>query len=93
MVTCDTITGVIAAAKNNKAIKSRRLFETVGKFVSYGIGIIIARIIETCFIPNFPAVKLMAGYIAFIEVKSIDENIQKITGHSLFESILSKLKR
>lgn len=92
MIFADTITGVLAANKMNEQIQSRKLFRSVEKFISYGLGIIIAQIVSCYFLQNFPAVQLMAGFIAFIEVKSIDENICKITGHSIFNVILEKLK-
>jgi hypothetical protein len=34
--------------------------------------------------------KLIAGLIAASEIKSIDENIEKITGTSLFKSVIRK---
>ncbi len=92
MVSCDMVTGIIAAYYRGEQIRSRKLARTVSKFIAYGIAILIAFVISDKFFPTFPAMQLMGGYIAFIEIKSIDENIKTITGYSLFKAILEKLK-
>lgn len=90
MVIADLITGLLKAHKNKTPIKSNKMFRTIPKFIAYTIGIICAQIIFVLFAVEFPVVKMVAGLIAFIELKSIDENIEAITGHSIFTSIIDK---
>jgi phage-related holin len=90
-VIADFITGMLKAKKSGNKIESKKMFRTIPKFIGYGLGIIVAHVITLLFFPEFPSVKLMAGFIAFIEVKSIDENIKELTGHSLFGDIIKML--
>jgi phage-related holin len=90
-VVADFITGILKAKKNGGKIESNKMFRTIPKFVGYGLGIIVAHVITILFFPEFPTIKLMAGFIAFIEVKSIDENITVLTGYSLFGDIIRML--
>lgn len=90
-VAADFITGILKAKKQKEEIKSKKMFNTVTKFVAYGIAIIVSHSLSLLFFPDFPAVKLIAGFVAFIEVKSLDENIKGITGFSLFGDILKMM--
>ncbi len=91
----DTITAIIAVVKKQgwQGVKSRRLRDTVFKFTAYSIGLLSAYTFQVKFFIDFPALKLIAGYIAMSELKSIDENIAKITGHSLFSSLIKQFKK
>ncbi len=91
-VFCDMITGIMAAKKQGIELTSKKLRPTVGKFISYGIAILVAHVIEQHFIHDFPSLKVMAGLIAYIELKSMNENIEKITGYNLFKTVLNKFK-
>jgi len=91
-VICDMVTGIIAAKKRGERMESKKLFRSIAKFLVYGVAIIVAHTINFLYLPNFPAVQLIAGFIAFIEVKSIDENISEVTGYSILGVIVSKLK-
>lgn len=92
IIVVDMITALMACRKRKETITSAKLSRTVGKFLVYGCAILTAHVISRFFLPSFPALQLMAGFITFIELKSIDENIKKFTGHSLFGTILAKLK-
>lgn len=91
-VLCDLVTGIIAAKKRGESLESKKLFRSVAKFLVYGVAIIVAHTINFLYIPSFPAVQLVAGFIAFVEVKSIDENIAVVTGYSILGVIVDKLK-
>ncbi len=90
----DTILGILAAKKNgtlgNKVSKKYR--PAIDKFIGYGIAILMAQVIEKQFLSDFPAMKIVSGYLAFIELKSADENFKIIAGVSIFGVILKKLK-
>lgn len=91
-IVADTITGVIAANKRGDAIVSKRFSDVIRKFVVYGIAVLVAHVIQKNFFVEFPSMKIITGLIAFNELKSIDENIGQISGFSLFEYFIKKLR-
>lgn len=90
-VVADFVTALLKAHKNGTAITSNKMFKTIPKFIAYGTAVIIAHALFLAFFPEFPAVKLITGFIAYIELKSIDENFKEITGHSFFKAFIDKL--
>jgi len=90
-VVADFITGIMAARKLGTKIESKKMFRTVPKFIAYAIGIIAAHSMELLFFPDFPAAKMVSGLVAFIELKSLDENLEKLIGHSLLGSIIDRM--
>ena len=90
----DTILGILAARKlgtlDHKV--SRKFRPALDKFIGYGIVVLVAHVIETRFLPDFPALKVISGYLMFIELKSMDENFKVIAGISIFSSIIKKIK-
>lgn len=91
IVMADFITGILKAHKNGVEINSGTMFRTIPKFIVYGISVLIAHGLSIMFFPTFQAVQLISGFIVFIELKSIDENIHAITGQSLFKQLIDKL--
>lgn len=91
IVMFDFILGILNSYKNKKPIKSNKMFRTIPKFIAYTIGVICAQIIALLFEIELPVVNMIAGFIAYIELKSIDEKIKGITGHSIFGAIIEKL--
>lgn len=92
-VTMDTITGMLAARKEGQEITSKKFREVIRKFVVYSAAILTAHVIQMQFFPEFPATKMIGGLIAYSELMSIDENIARITGVSLFKFFIKKLKK
>lgn len=91
-IVADTITGVIAALKRGEEFRSRRFRDVIGKFMVYGVAVLVAHVLQMQFFPDFPAMKIIAGLVAYSELMSIDENIYDITGVSLFKFFIKKLK-
>jgi phage-related holin len=91
-VAVDTVTGIMAAGKVSvKDIQSRKLFQIVPKLIFYFLLVIVAH--SASYIDNqIPFVKLAMFGIGFIEVKSIDENFEKLHGFSFVNRILDALK-
>lgn len=91
-VTIDTITGVMAAGKKSvKQIQSKKLFKIVPKLIFYFLLIITAQGC-TYIDEDIPFVKLAMFGVGFIEIKSIDENWEKIYKYSFINKILSAMK-
>lgn len=91
-VLVDMYTGIRAAQKRGESVNSKKLRDTVSKFVDYGVGVIVACFIQKQFLPDVPAMQLVAGLINYIEIKSINENIYDITGVNMFQVVLDRLK-
>ena len=102
VIVADTITGVYKAKKLKQKITSRRLSEIVSKMFLYqGVVVLfffIDRFILGEFIQMFIEIplfltKVVSALLCFIEVKSIDENFEAITGQSLWSKLKDLLAR
>lgn len=97
-VICDMITGILVSHRRQnlkslyQVIESRKLQRTLYKFIAYGIGVIVAFVMQYYFILEFPAMKLITGFIMYIELKSINENIEIVTKVNLFKTVIEKIK-
>lgn len=86
----DFITGIMAAKKRGEDISSKKMRPTITKGIGYMIAILVAHVFQNHFLADIEVLKIVAGLIAFIEVKSLDENFRDITGKSLFKQFLKK---
>lgn len=92
-VFADFITGIQAARKRGELITSKKMKATVVKFSAYAISVITSFLMEKMFLEGLPALKIIAGLIAFVEVKSINENIKDITGKDIFGELLKRFQK
>lgn len=94
----DTIFGVWRSVKKNgwSSFKSRRLSDTLGKAALYSGGIVFTFLIEKFIagdiVAHFIAVELiMTKFVAFfcvvVEVKSINESYQSVTGKNILAAM------
>ncbi len=72
---------------------TKRRKDTITKTLAYQATLMTAYLIEKSFLPMFPILKVTAGYIAFVEITSIDENVKVITGKSVLKEILKKFPK
>jgi hypothetical protein len=93
LIIVDFITGSYAAIKNNFPIRSIRLGHTVSKFFIYNLVIISAYFLEKNIVNEVPFLKIIAGFIAVTEIKSILENYNKIYGVNPFKALHNLLKQ
>ena len=49
-------------------------------------------IFQRHFLPTIEVMKIVSGLIAFIELKSLDENLKDMTGKSLFKQFFKEGK-
>lgn len=88
MVTFDLITGALKDKKlNNAEIRSRKMRPTVLKGMGYMMSLIIAVICQNLIAPEYEIVKGVFVLIFAIEAKSIDENINALTGFSFLKPL------
>jgi len=92
-VILDYFTGIAASKKLNIPITSKKRKDTITKTLAYQATLMSAYLIEKTFLPDFAVLKVVAGFIAYVEVTSIDENVKDITGKSILKSILKKLPK
>lgn len=95
LIIFDTITGVWASVKIGgwKSIQSKRLKDTITKFIMYNLLIVTCMIVESFLITRIPFIEVGLGIIATVETKSIFENIEKVLNIkivSAFKEILHK---
>lgn len=90
----DTISGIWASLKEGQKIESHKLRKTVMKFLWYTIAVMLAYMMEETFHLGWSRMaNITAGFICFVELKSIFENITRITNEPVFKRILNLLKR
>lgn len=83
----DVATGIWKSLKNGKKIRSTILAHTISKGVLYNTAILSAFLMETYIFGGIPVVKLVGGFIATVEFKSILENIGEITGIDIWKHV------
>jgi phage-related holin len=92
LVLIDFITGMVAAHKRGEPITSRKMRPTITKGMGYMLAILAAHIFQKHFLPTIEVMKIVSGLIAFIELKSLDENLKDMTGKSLFKQFFKESK-
>lgn len=100
LVGADLITGLLKANKlkeNEKSfwdtIESRKLFSTLSKWMLYILALLIGQGATQIFAPEVDLPKIILAGIAFIEVKSIDENMKQVLGYSLLGKVVKIFSR
>ncbi len=78
IVFADLIIGLLAARKRKEKITSAGLRRTIVKICLYEVAIMFAHLLQIYFIPEIPAVKLVAGAIGLVEAKSLMENAKDL---------------
>jgi len=90
----DTISGVWASVKEGHPFQSNRLRTTVYKFIWYTVAVMAAWMMEHTFrIEWSHLASIVGGFICFVELKSIFENISRITGDPIFVRLLRTLRK
>lgn len=88
----DFFTGMYASYKKKVKFESGKLRRTLEKFVLYSISIILSYIFEKEFISFIELTRIVAGFIISVELFSIYENVNKITGLNLGTKVKDLIK-
>jgi len=91
LIVADLITGIAAAYKRGESIKSQRLKNTAVKMLVYNLLLMSSFIAETYLTPWIPFTNIALSFLAIVEVKSLGENFQAITGISFLNFLKSYL--
>ncbi|MEI6901360.1 MAG: phage holin family protein [Bacteroidota bacterium] len=90
----DTITGIWASLKKGEKLESHKLRKTVYKIICYTLAVMLSWMMEKTFSLTWSNLaNLVCGFICFVELKSIFENITRITNEPVFMKILKIIKR
>lgn len=92
LIIVDFITGSYASFKNNIPISSARIGHTISKFFIYNLVILAAYFLEQHIVNEVPFLKIIAGFIAITEIKSILENYNTIYGVNPFKALINLIK-
>lgn len=91
----DTISGIWASLKEGEKLQSNKLRKTVYKFLWYTVAVMLSWMMEKTFsvMDWTNLASIVAGFICFVELKSVFENITRITGDPLFLRIIKIFKK
>lgn len=92
LVATDTLTGVWSAYKTG-VVTSNKAFQLVPKLIFYGLLIICGQALTYYVEHQIPWVKVALAGVAWIEIKSIDENFKKIFGYSFINKVIYALNK
>lgn len=92
LIIVDFITGSYASFKKHIPIRGSRITHTVSKFFIYNLVILAAYFLEKHIVSEVPFLKIIAGFIAIAEIKSILENYNKIYGVNPFKALVNFIK-
>ncbi|AXT52654.1 hypothetical protein D1818_18105 [Aquimarina sp. BL5] len=92
LILVDFITGSYASYKNKIPISSQGIGNTISKFFIYNLVILASFLLETFIVDEVPFLKIIAGFVAITEIKSILENFNKIYGIDLFKALMTLMK-
>lgn len=87
LIIIDFITGLYASCKKGIRIRSERIVHSVSKFFIYNLVILGAFLLEHFIVPEIPFLKVISGFIAITEIKSILENYNTIYGVDIFKAL------
>lgn len=91
LIGVDLITGVLAARKRGEKITSAGLRRTLSKVLTYEAALCLGFITETYLSDVLPFVKLVSAVISLVELKSVYENLNTISGQDLLSTVISKI--
>ncbi|WP_353777160.1 phage holin family protein [Winogradskyella sp. 3972H.M.0a.05] len=92
LIVVDFITGSYASFKKNIPIRGSRIGHTISKFFIYNLVILAAFFLEKHIVNEVPFLKIIAGFIAIAEIKSILENYNAIYGINPFKALINLIK-
>lgn len=93
LIAFDFISGIAAAFKRGEPITSRKMSNTISKIIFYNIALFTSMGVQYLMSDVIPVTKLIVGTIAFVEAKSIYENIGYVLGIDFWSVIKNYINR
>lgn len=90
LIFVDLITGILAARKEKQRITSSAMSRTIAKTLVYCTTIIVTYVVHKYLLVgfDFPVESIVSGFIALTEMKSILENMDRISNHSVLKDLI-----
>lgn len=92
LIFIDLVTGSYASVKQGENFSARKLRNTLEKFIFYAIAIISGYVLQRIIDDGVQLARIVALYIGATEVKSIYENISRITKIDIVAIVWETLK-
>lgn len=92
LIIIDLMTGILASWKSGEKITASRMAKTIYKLILYSVAIIATYLVQMIAADGVGLVRICALIIGATELKSIYENISRITGGDLFRMIWEVIK-
>jgi len=94
LTVADLITGIMASRKEGKKITSSGLKRTIIKTTVYELVVMLGFLTERFMVgDSIPVVKVLAGFIGLTELKSVLENIERISGMPIIKLLIERLNQ
>lgn len=93
LVVIDFLTGIGAALKTKEGLSSKKLINTVNKFLFYSLTLLAAHVVELKITPALPWLQVVSGFIALTELRSVFENFNRIFGLNVWEYVKTLIKQ
>lgn len=90
LIFVDLVTGILASIKEKQTITSSALSRTIAKTFVYCTTIIVTYVVHKYLLVgfDFPIESIVSGFIALTEMKSILENMDRISNHSVLRDLI-----
>lgn len=90
LIFVDLVTGILASIKEKQTITSSAMSRTIAKTFVYCTTIIVTYVVHKYLLVgfDFPIESIVSGFIALTEMKSILENMDRISNHSVLKDLI-----
>lgn len=92
MILADLATGIYAAKKRGEQIQSSAIRRTVSKIFVYEIAIALGFLAQHYLMGDvIPVSNMIASVVGMVELKSVLENLNSLSGQDLLKTVIDKL--
>lgn len=90
LIFVDLVTGILASLKEKQRITSSAMSRTIAKTFVYCTTIIVTHVVHKYLLAgfDFPIESIVSGFIALTEMKSILENLNRVSNHSVLKDLI-----
>lgn len=90
LIFVDMVTGIFASIKEKQRITSSAMSRTVAKTFVYCTTIIVTYVVHKYLLVgfDFPVESIVSGFIALTEMKSILENMDRVSNQSVLKDLI-----
>lgn len=93
LIAADFALGYRASRKQKMPFSWAKVMHSINKVIFYSLIVFVGWVIESKIIPGIPFMRLMAGFLALQELRSILSNFKIIFGIDLWDYIRAAIKR